>query len=547
MLHFSSFCLDDANRCIWRTAEDGANHRLTITPRAFDILQYLIDHAGQLVTHEALLSALWPGVYVQPEVLKTHMLSIRTALGDDPRCPSFIETQRGRGYRFIAPLRVAGRVGMSRDREHEYDAFIDRTSQQRRLNDLCQEACRGSTQIVFVSGESGIGKTELVTQFLKSHADDPAISTSFGQCIETFGETENYYPVMEALTQLLRGSGGGLIARTLTSVAPTWAFHLFGSIPEAYRRGISQQIDATAHNRMLRELCAFFQEVTAQRPLVMVLENLHWADYCTIDLLSALARQSGAARVLIVATYCLEEALLARHPLPQLNMDLRLRGLCQDIVLAPLSESAIFEFLSDHRDSESGDTIAETARFLHDRTGGNPLLMSATLNQLARIGMVQPTSCGWTLDRRVPGMHLEIPQTLGFVLDHRIKRLSEIQQHVLEVASVAGATFCARTLAAAADMSCLAFEDACETLCAQQSVIQPVPQTKVDRMGNRRSYAFRHGIYRQALYERQGALHIEHLISRILESRNEASTNIFDEIAPSLAVRSPPLHHAWPS
>jgi len=94
---FLPFKLDAENQCLWREGK-----RVTLTPKAFSVLLYLVDRAGRLVAQNELLDALWPGIYVQPEVLKTHILEIRSALGDDARNPSFIETQPKRGYRFIA-------------------------------------------------------------------------------------------------------------------------------------------------------------------------------------------------------------------------------------------------------------------------------------------------------------------------------------------------------------------------------------------------------------------------------------------------------------
>jgi eukaryotic-like serine/threonine-protein kinase len=100
MKEFPPFRLDAANECLWRGAE-----RIALTPKAFSMLQYLVDRAGQLVTQKDLLDGLWDETFVQPEVLKSHIMDIRAALGDDAKSPLFIETQPRRGYRFIADVR----------------------------------------------------------------------------------------------------------------------------------------------------------------------------------------------------------------------------------------------------------------------------------------------------------------------------------------------------------------------------------------------------------------------------------------------------------
>src|SRR5262249_21260692 len=100
---FQPFRLDSANYCLWRSDE-----RVTITPKAFDILQYLVDHPQQLVTRDEILEALWPETYVNPEVVKKYILELRKVLGDNADKPLFIETVPKRGYRFVAPVRDVG-------------------------------------------------------------------------------------------------------------------------------------------------------------------------------------------------------------------------------------------------------------------------------------------------------------------------------------------------------------------------------------------------------------------------------------------------------
>ena len=103
MKSFLSFQLDPENHVLWR---GGA--RLQITPKAFDVLCHLVDHAGSLVTQDELLEALWPETYVNPEVVRKYILEIRRVLGDQPEEPVFIETVTKRGYRFIAHVTAQG-------------------------------------------------------------------------------------------------------------------------------------------------------------------------------------------------------------------------------------------------------------------------------------------------------------------------------------------------------------------------------------------------------------------------------------------------------
>src|SRR5258707_209213 len=99
MKSFKAFCLDTSNHLLWRNGD-----RVPLAPKAFDVLAYLVEHAGRVVTQDEIFEALWSETYVNPEVLRKYILEIRKALGDRPDNPEFIETLPKRGYRFVAPV-----------------------------------------------------------------------------------------------------------------------------------------------------------------------------------------------------------------------------------------------------------------------------------------------------------------------------------------------------------------------------------------------------------------------------------------------------------
>jgi len=104
MKEFPPFRLDRVSQCLWRRGDDADEQRILLPPTAFAMLGYLVEHAGRLVTQDELLDALWADTFVQPEVLKSHIKEIRSALGDDPKNARFVETLPRRGYRFIASV-----------------------------------------------------------------------------------------------------------------------------------------------------------------------------------------------------------------------------------------------------------------------------------------------------------------------------------------------------------------------------------------------------------------------------------------------------------
>ena len=103
MKQFPPFRLDLVNQCLWRLSDDADEQRILLTPKAYAVLRYLVEHSGRLVTQDELLEALWPDIFVQPEVLKSHIRDIRGALGDDAKNARFIETLPRRGYRCDGP------------------------------------------------------------------------------------------------------------------------------------------------------------------------------------------------------------------------------------------------------------------------------------------------------------------------------------------------------------------------------------------------------------------------------------------------------------
>jgi hypothetical protein len=494
-----SFWIDRDNLCVWRSRPGREDERVALPPKSFDVLRYLAENAGRLVTHNELLEALWPDVHVQPEVLKSHILAIRTALGDAISSPRFIETQRGRGYRFIGALKgpssTAGRPGPA----VELGVFAGRAEPLRSLLALLDRAAAGEPQAVFISGEPGIGKTTLVQQFLARAQHDPIVAQ--GHCVESFAGAEPYYPIFEVLGELCKDAAMA-VARTLEALAPSWATQMPAQFSAAQRMALQQQVFPGAPSRMVREACSLFEALATERPLILVLEDLHWADFATIDLISALCRRRPCVKLLLIATYRPEDTTAAQRALRQMTQDLTLRRFSDEIELAPLSTGAIAEILAGGADV---DTVSlEFTRFIRTRTGGNPLFMRVALEHLQQRGDVQQTARGWqplmALDRSAG----ETPPSLARVIAAKFETMTDAQRRVLEVASVAGDFFDPALAAPAAGMDEQVFEAICESFSSctiRRDRLLALPN------GQRVcSYAFKHSIYRQVLYERIGQL-----------------------------------------
>ena len=185
-IHFEHFRLDVGNECLWREGTC-----IKLTPKAFALLRYFLEHAGRLVTKETLWQAIWQGTAVTDAALTMCLSEIRKALGDNAKTPRYIETVHRRGYRFIAPLLSTPPVPSAEslvpsppptpNAQHSTPFVVGRETELAHLQDCLAKAVDGERQLVFLTGEPGIGKTTLIEAFLaqlESGENSPVPSSS---------------------------------------------------------------------------------------------------------------------------------------------------------------------------------------------------------------------------------------------------------------------------------------------------------------------------------------------------------------------------------
>jgi DNA-binding winged helix-turn-helix (wHTH) protein len=263
--------------------------RASLAPKAFDVLRYLVEHADRLVTQDEILEAVWPETYVNPEVVKKYILGIRKVLGDQPDKPVFVATFPRRGYQFIAPVQDERTASLAEITSNAMAKVVGRGSALAQLDSCLAESLQGHRQVIFVTGEVGIGKTTLVDLFHQRAAFRPDLHIARGQCVEGFGGKEAYYPVLEALGQLLRSPNDSPAAQLLIKRAPTWLVQFPSLVKVGQREALRKEILGATRERMVREICEVLEVLTAQNPLILILEDLHWVDPSTLDIVSALA------------------------------------------------------------------------------------------------------------------------------------------------------------------------------------------------------------------------------------------------------------------
>jgi len=492
---FEPFRLDTVNHCLWRGDE-----RLPLTPKAFDVLRFLVDRAGRLVTADEILEAVWPDTYVNPEGVRKYIQEIRKVLQDRPDQAEFIQTFPKRGYQFVAKL-TGEEAPPSAHLPNESDSpIVGRAAALERLQRHLETALTGHRQMIFVTGEPGIGKTTLVDVFQQHAARQPQVRLARGQCIEGFGGKEAYYPMLDALGSMLRRGDDQFLIETLAKRAPTWLAQFPSLLKPEQRELLQREILGSTRERMVREICEALEVITAQSPLVVILEDLHWVDPSTLDLISALARRREPARLILVATYRPVDVVLSQSPLKALKQDLLIRDLCQEIAVERLAETDVSEFLS--KEFASHSFPSGLATLIQQNSCGNPLFMTAIIRDIVKKGLIVEEQGRWKLSAPLKEVYTGVPESLQQMLEIQFEQLGEEEQRILESCSVAGERFSVWAASLLAEMPPALIEEICGRLAQRRQFIRFAGIHEAAIEVDTAHYEFRHSLYRQALYRR---------------------------------------------
>jgi DNA-binding winged helix-turn-helix (wHTH) protein/tetratricopeptide (TPR) repeat protein len=484
---------------------------LPLQPKPFAVLRCLVTQAGQLVTKDALLEAVWPGTTVSESVLTAAIRHLRRVLADRARTPQFIETVHRRGYRFIAPVVVPGPAprepqpaGTWHPRQPVApvlaDIFVGRQGELAQMHQWFSTALQGKRQVGIIAGEPGIGKTALVDTFVAQVAAVENLRVGHGQCVESYGVGEPYLPVLEALGRLCREPDGIRLASVLRQYAPSWLVQMPALLSPAEWEALQRTVGNTGQTRMLRELTEALDALTIERPLVLVLEDLHWSDRATLEWLAYIARRPDPARLLILGTYRPVEAVVQVHPLRDVLTELRQHKQCVEVALDYLCEAEVAAYLRQR----FGDTrlAADLAHVLHQRTTGNPLFLIAMVDELVRQQVVCAGPDGWEVRAGVETIIAMVPAHLRALIELQLAHLSSKDQTLLEAASVAGVEFSAATVAAAVERAEEVVEARCTALAHQGQFLQACGHAEWPNGTVTACYGFRHALYQEVLYQR---------------------------------------------
>jgi DNA-binding winged helix-turn-helix (wHTH) protein/tetratricopeptide (TPR) repeat protein len=459
-----------------------------IQPKPFSLLLYLLKNRHRVVDKDELLAAVWPNVTVSEQALSSALRDLRRALGDTDTADRILLTVRGRGVRFVAeivgeatrePARV--REGTAKDSVEELvfvveTELVERDEAMQALLASLSATHRGQTRVSFIRGPTGIGKTRLATE-LARRVTTLGVDAYVGRCFDGEGTT----PFSPWLQIVRGGIAAGRDARLAQQVKATlpqieWIAPELAAPGELQVRADLER--AEARFRLFDATGLFLRRLSEIRPLLLVLDDLQWADEASLLLLEFLVQTLTDARIHIVAT--LRDSPRPRRTLSRV-LEVGARQAFADCVdLEELHRDSVSRLLANAARKPPAPAFAE-AVFAFTR--GNPLFVSELAKLVAR----------GELDAADARGVIPVPKRARDAIRWQLERLSPACRRLLELASVAGRQFEIGVLSrAAGDAQSTVLERLGEADAV--GLIAPIR----DRQG---SFGFMHDLVRESVYQ----------------------------------------------
>lgn len=500
---FGSYRLDPGNALFWCDTK-----LVSLPPKLFDLLYYFLQHPDRLISKEELLDKVWSQRIISESTLKGSINDLRNALNDNSKTPRYIETIPRRGYRFIADVAAIPVPGeetapasvlLSLPQSvacHRNNCWVGHSDLLERVNHhLYQQAVEGKRRITFITGEAGIGKTTFVEMFLAQIQLPHLVLRA--QCIEHYGAGEAFLPILEALENACRQPDGAALMTRLRYFAPSWLIQMPVLVDLEERERLRREIGEASRERMLRELAVLLEELGRELLLVLVLDDLHWSDYATLDLLSLLGRRREHAALFIIGTYRPVDAVLLDHPVRAVKQDLLMHGLGTELPLDALSQGEVADYL---RQRFAVRVIpAALTETVFSRTEGHPLFMVNLVDYLLAKGYLQKTGSELLLSSSETLLS-ELPEDVQVMIENQLARHEPDKQHLLAIASAVGMEWPAALLATVLAVDLVEVEHWCEFLVTQGLVLERKGITEWPDGTVTGLYGFRHALYVDTLY-----------------------------------------------
>ena len=413
--------------------------------------------------------------------------------------------------------------------------LVGRQQEWAALRATFEQAVAGHGSLVCVTGEPGLGKTTLVESFLDELAAGRRVwRLARGRCSERLAGAEAYLPFLEALDSLLHGPDGATVAQEMKVLAPTWYLQLVPLAAEDPTLAhVIEEARQGSQERRKRELAVFLREMSRWRPMVIFLDDVHWADPSSVDLLAYLGSRCAAWHLLFVLTYRPSDLLRSQHPFGQVKLELQGRGLCREIALPFLMCDELAHYLT--LAFEGHRFPAEFASVIQMRTEGNPLFVVDLLHYLRDSGVIVHDQGHWSLAQPVANLQRQWPESVRGMIQRKIDQLAAADRQLLMAASVQGPEFDSAVIARLLDREAADVEDRLHVLEHVHYLVRKLREQTFPDGTLAVRYGFVHALYQDtlhaALQPTRKALWSAAAATALLEHHGEKSAGLAAEIA----------------
>ncbi len=402
-----------------------------------ELLFLLVNRRGQIVTREEILERVWgKGVFVDSEnSINTAVRKVRRALSDDPEAPRFVVTVPARGYRFVAEIRAPKTSRAAQIRARPPRGMVGRERELAALLSVLDDAASRRGRLVLISGEPGVGKTRMADE-IAAAADAKRMAIMVGHCSE-HDEAVAYLPFVEILEDFIdRAPDPDSLRTALGDQGPELARllpKLKSILPE-----LPPPLDlppAQARRHLFNCFFDFVARIASERPTLMILEDLHWADDSTLSLLDHLTQRLSDLPLMVIGTYR-DAELSASRPLAKTLEDLLRRRLATRVRLKGLPRDGVAAML----ESLSGKSVpAVVVGEVFAETEGNPFFIEELFRHLEEENRLYDSAGQFRSKLQIA--ELDAPPTVRLVVARRLARLSDLTQKMLATAAVIGRLF----------------------------------------------------------------------------------------------------------
>ncbi|MEO8602079.1 MAG: AAA family ATPase [bacterium] len=470
---------------------------LVVRAKVWEVLLCFAARPGELVSVDDLRRAVWSDVTVAAKTVHNVVAELRQALSvPDGRAP--LETVKRRGYRFTAALQVTPPLSSPpaiplQPKTPGEPALLPRLDLQAQLYACWHGSLLHGARIAALFGEPGAGKSTVLHGFLDLLAGDPASGggphsaavwplVAMGCCADRADDPEPYGPLLMALGAVLaaRPTTPGLMQR----LAPTWLLQFPGIVDPAEAEQLHRMCAGSSPARRSREGVALFEALAAEDPLVLAIEDLHWADADTVDVLSALARMGRRVPLFIVTTLRRYPSASSAALAPRLE---GLRRLATQVDVPRFTTPEVSAYLRLRLDDDF--VSPELVALLEERSSGNPLVLRSLWRQLIENRQLRRSDGGWRLKASASFGGHSLSTDVTAVIANQLSALAPHLARVLEASSLIGEEFAVPALAEVLAQPAAAIESALVEL-TRQEIVRPAGSAR---------FAFAHTVHRQVV------------------------------------------------